>query len=93
MYTQRWFTKGSIIAVNDMLCCYEEKGGNLGLVRPDPTKFDLVSSFRIVLGKGPHFAYPSFAKGVLYVRHGDVLIAYDIGQKSVSATNQPWIAK
>ncbi len=78
MYEQNWHTKGSIIFADGMLYCYDEKDGNLGLVKPDPAKFDLVSSFKIPYGKGPHWAHPVITRGVLYIRHGEVLMAFDL---------------
>jgi len=78
MYEQKWFTKGSIIAADGMLYCYEEKSGNVALVRPTPDKFDVVSSFKIPKGTGPHWAHPYISNGILYIRHGDVLMAYNI---------------
>jgi len=77
-WEEKWFTKGSIIAADGMLYCYEEKTGNLGLVKPTPEKFDLISSFKITDGTGPHWSHPVVQHGVLYVRHGDVLMAYDV---------------
>jgi len=80
-WEHKWFTKGSIIYADGMLYCFEEKNGNLGLVRPDPGKFEMVSSFKIEQGKGPYWSHPAIADGVLYVRHGDILLAYDIKNK------------
>jgi hypothetical protein len=79
MYDHDWVNKGSIIAAEGMLYCYEEKKGNVGLVNPTPAKFDLVSSFKVNLGDGPHWAHPVIHDKVLYIRHGDALLAYDIG--------------
>jgi outer membrane protein assembly factor BamB len=81
MWEEKWFTKGPIISADGMLYCQEEKNGNVGLVKPDPQKFTLVSSFKAPLGKGPFWAHPSISNGILYIRHGDVLMAYDIRQK------------
>lgn len=81
IYDTKWFTKGSIISANNMLYCYDEKG-NLGLVKPNPLKFDLVSNFKVTYGTGPHWAHPVICKGILYIRHGDALIAYDIKAKN-----------
>ncbi len=78
MYETKWNSKGSIISTDGMLYCYEEKNGNLGLVKASPEGFELVSSFKITLGDGPHWAHPVISDGVLYMRHGDVLMAYDI---------------
>ena len=70
--------KGSIIAADGMLYCYDEKRGELALVNPTPEKFDIVSSFRIDEGNGPHWAHPLVHNGILYVRHGEVLMAFDV---------------
>jgi outer membrane protein assembly factor BamB len=78
MYEEKWFTKGSIVAADGMLYCTEEKTGNLALVRPNPEKLDIVSSFKIPLGKGPFWAHPFIKDGIMYIRHGDVLMAYDV---------------
>jgi outer membrane protein assembly factor BamB len=77
-YEDKWENKGSIIYVDGMLYCYEEKMGNLALVRPNPQKFEVVSSFRIDLGAGPHWAHPTIFDGKLYVRHGDVLMVFNL---------------
>jgi outer membrane protein assembly factor BamB len=81
MYEEKWNTKGSIISADGMLYCYEEKKGNLALVKANPEKFEKVSSVKIPLGKGPHWGHPSISDGRLYVRHGDALMVYDIKNK------------
>lgn len=77
-YEEKWFTKGSIITADGMLYCYEEKNGNIGLVRATPEKFDLISRFRISEGRGPHWSHPVIGEGILYIRHGEVLMAFDL---------------
>ncbi len=81
LYEQKWQTKGSIIASDEMLYLFEEKNGNVGLVKPDPGKFDLVSSFKIPGGKGPCWSHPEIKDRILYIRRGDVLMAYDIRKR------------
>ena len=78
MYEQKWFTKGPIIAAGNFLYCQDEKYGNVGLVRANPEKFDVISSFKATLGKGPFWAHPAIFNGLLLIRHGDVLMGYDI---------------
>ncbi len=73
--------KGPIISADGMLYCYEEKHGNMGLVKADPKEFKLISSFQVTEGKGPHWARPAIYYGMLLVRHGDVLISYKIGNE------------
>ena len=70
--------KGSIIAADNMLYCYDERRGTVGLVKANPEKFDVVSEFRITKGDGSHWAHPVIHKGVLYIRHGNALMAYKI---------------
>ncbi len=81
MWEEHWNNKGSIIAADGMLYIYEEKNGNVGLLRPDPAGFDLVSSFKINGGSGPYWAHPVIHNGVLYIRHGEAFFAYDIKEK------------
>jgi outer membrane protein assembly factor BamB len=70
--------KGPIIAADGMLYCYDEKSGNLALVKADPEQFLVTSKFQIKYGTGPHWAHPSIWFGMLLVRRGDWLVAYDI---------------
>ena len=78
MYEKQWQTKGSVIAADGMLYVYDEKNGNVGLVNPDPGKFDLRSTFKVPEGKGSCWSHPSIRDGILYIRRGDVLMACDI---------------
>ena len=48
------------------------------IVKPAPTKFDIVSEFRITKGVGPNGAHPVIVNGVLYIRHGFALMAYKV---------------
>jgi outer membrane protein assembly factor BamB len=72
--------KGNIIFADGMLYCYSERG-DVALVRPDPGNFDIVSSFRIKQGSGPHWAHPVIRDGLLYIRHGGVLMVFDISAR------------
>lgn len=82
MWEEPWNTKGSIISAEGMLYIYEEKNGNAGLLKVNPEKFDLVSSFRVTQGDtGPFWAHPVIHNGVLYLRHSNALMAYDIKAK------------
>ncbi len=69
--------KGNLIYADGMIYCYSEKG-DAAIVKPNPQKFDVVSSFKIEKGSGPHWAHLVIKDGRLYVRHGDTLMAYDI---------------
>jgi hypothetical protein len=77
-YETKWFNKGSIISADGLLYCFEEKSGNLALVRPNPEKFDIISSFKIAKGEGPYWAHPAIFDGKLFVRHGESLMVYNL---------------
>ncbi|HLO59814.1 MAG TPA: PQQ-binding-like beta-propeller repeat protein [Bacteroidales bacterium] len=82
MWEQKWNNKGSLIAAEGMLYIYDEKGGNVGLVKAAPEKFNLVSSFKVTQGNvGPFWAHPVIHNGILYLRHNNALMAYDIKAK------------
>jgi len=74
--------KGPIIAADGMLYCCEEKSGHIALVTADPKEFKVISTLKIDKGTGPFWSRPSIYSGMLLVRHGDYLIAYDIRNKS-----------
>jgi len=78
MYEERWKCKGSVIAADGMLYIYDERSGFVGLVKPNPEKFDLVSSFKVTEGSGPHWAHPVIHNGNLFIRHGNALVVYNI---------------
>jgi outer membrane protein assembly factor BamB len=78
MYETKWFNKGPIISADGLLYCYEEKTGNLALVKPNPEKFDVISSFKIEKGEEPHWAHPAIYDGKLFVRHGEYLAVYNL---------------
>jgi len=80
-WEEKWFTKGSIISADGMLYIYEEKGGNVALVKPDTGRLNVISTFKVNDGEGPHWAHPAIYNGLLYIRHGSVLLVYDIKAK------------
>ena len=77
-YEEEWHNKGSVIFADGMLYCYEEKSGHVALVKPNPDRFEVVSSFKVDEGSGPHWAHPTIYDGKLFIRHGDVLMIYSI---------------
>jgi outer membrane protein assembly factor BamB len=69
--------RGSTIAADGMLYVYTEKG-EMNLVNPKPEGMQLVSTFKVTKGTKEHFAHPVIYNGVLYIRHGQALLAYSI---------------
>jgi outer membrane protein assembly factor BamB len=69
-----------VFDADNMLYYYTLKG-DLILLSFDQGKMQEVSSFRIKNGNLQHFSHPVINKGILYQRHGNVLMAFDIRKK------------
>jgi outer membrane protein assembly factor BamB len=72
--------KGSITMADGLIYAYSEKG-QVSLLKPGPTGATLKGSFKVTEGSNQHWAHPVVANGRLYIRHGDVLMAYDIRKR------------
>jgi outer membrane protein assembly factor BamB len=81
MWEEHWKNKGSIIAADGLLYIYDERSGFVGLLRPNPEKFERISNFKIKMGSGPYWAHPVINNGVMFIRHGEALMAFDIKEK------------
>ncbi len=78
-YSSTEVGKGVTIAANKTLIGYSEKG-ELFMADANPSAFKVISKTKVTLGSEQHWAHPVIDKGVLYVRHGNVLIAYKISE-------------
>ena len=76
-YASKEIGKGVVISADGKLYCYSEKG-ELALVEATPEAFKIVSQTKVELGSAQHWSHPVINDGKLYVRHGNVLIAYKI---------------
>ncbi len=78
-YSSTEVGKGVTIAANKKLIGYSEKG-ELFMADANPSGFKVISKTKVTLGSEQHWAHPVINNGVLYVRHGNVLIAYKISE-------------
>jgi len=78
-YSSTDVAKGVTIAVNKKLIGYSEKG-ELFMADADPSAFKVISKTKVTLGSEQHWAQPVVNNGILYVRHGNTLIAYKISE-------------
>jgi outer membrane protein assembly factor BamB len=69
---------GSLILADDLFYCYTEREGEVALVDANPTKFEIINKFEVPQGTKEHWARLVIDNGVLYLRHGDALMVYDI---------------
>lgn len=78
-YTSKEIGNGVIIAAEGKLYMYSQRG-ELALVNPGPSSFEIISETRVKIGSGQHWAHPVIDQGRLFVRHGKALIAYNISK-------------
>lgn len=68
---------GSIISADNKFICYG-MNGEVNLLTYQENNFDILSNFKVKQGTGQHFSHPILANGIMYIRHGDALMAYKI---------------
>lgn len=69
--------RGTIVVADNMIYYYSQRG-TVSLVSYSNGKLTEVSSFRITKGNQEHFSHPCIYKHVMYIRHGDVVLGYEI---------------
>lgn len=69
--------KGVVIAADNKLYLYSDRG-ELAMAKASPEAFEVLSQTKVELGTAQHWAHPVINNGILYLRHGDVLIAYKV---------------
>ena len=84
-----WFTprlagkRTSTLSFADGMFYVMTDQGEVALVRPNPKRLEVVSSFNLPKGgKGPAWAHLVICNGRLYIRHGEFLYVYDVRDKS-----------
>lgn len=68
---------GAVIWADQLLYYYNQRG-EVKLINPAGEKLEVLSSFKVSKGTKEHFAIPVINAGILYIRHGKTLLAYDI---------------
>jgi outer membrane protein assembly factor BamB len=76
-FTSKELAFGSTIFADGMFYIYSNKG-ELALVKPDPHGLMIISQTKVTHGSGLHMAVPVIHHGILYIRHGHALIAYEL---------------
>jgi len=80
LFSNKTIRESSLIATKDRIYAYDHNNGKVFLLKLTDTNVEIVGSFRVTLGTGAHLAHMSIANGILYIRHGKALMAYDIKQ-------------
>lgn len=70
----------NFLVAGNQLYCYEDGTARVYLFNVTDKGFELVSSFKTASGTGPSIAHMSVSNGLLFVRHGTYLMAYNLKQ-------------
>jgi len=68
---------GSIIYTDSKFIVYGNNG-SVNLVNYEQGQLEPAGQFKVKEGSGHHFSHPVVANGIMYIRHGDALMAYRI---------------
>ena len=68
---------GTTVAAEGLVYYYTQTG-KVNLINPHDGNPEVISTFRITQGTKEHFAQPVIDRGLLYIRHGNVLMVYNI---------------
>ncbi len=71
---------GSLIYADNKFICYG-MNGEINLINYKQNRFNITGTFRVKQGTGHHFSHPVLANGIMYIRHGNTLLAYKINTK------------
>jgi len=80
LYSIAQFSPSNIIANDGLLYVYSE-AGKIALIEPKGDNFNIISTFNVSAGSGPHWAHMVINNKRLFVRHGNSLMVYDIAAK------------
>ena len=68
---------GSLIYADNKFICYG-RNGTVSLIDYSQNNLKPAGEFKIEDGSGHHFSHPVIADGILYIRHGNALMSYNI---------------
>lgn len=72
---------GATIYADGLLYLYNQKG-EIHLIDP-AEKLETISQFKLKKGTKEHFSHPTIDKGILYIRRGNYLAAYNISKNQL----------
>lgn len=71
---------GSVIYADGLFFCYAENDGEIALMKASAEQVKIISKFKVPLGTDQHWARLVIDNGLLFVRHGNALMAYKIDE-------------
>ena len=83
MFNSRELGFGCTVFADGMFYTYTIKG-ELAMIMPDSSMLRITNRTKVTRGSGLHFSMPTIHDGILYIRHGNALIAYELKEKKYS---------
>lgn len=77
LYKTTEIGNGTVSAADGKLYCYSERG-ELAMLIPQENSFKVAGKIRVPHGSMQHWAHLVIKDGILYLRHGNSLMAYNI---------------
>lgn len=77
LYKNNELGQGAVVYADGLFYCYADNG-EMGIMEIGADGLKLKSKFRITLGTDQHWAHPVIHEGVMYIRHGNTLMAYKV---------------
>lgn len=74
------FGGGSVIYADGLFYCYGENDGEIALMEASPEQINVISKFKVPLGTDQHWARLVIENGLLFIRHGNALMAYKVSE-------------
>lgn len=71
---------GSVIFADGLFYCYAENDGEVALMEATPEQLKVISKFKVPMGTDQHWARLVIDNRLLFVRHGNALMTYKIGE-------------
>jgi len=79
LYSSTEVGNGTVSYADGKLYCYSEKG-ELAMLIPEESGFKVADKINIKMGSMQHWAHLVIHNGVLYLRHGNSLMAYKVSK-------------
>jgi len=77
MYENKEMKEGTVISANGLLYIFTYNG-EMALVKPGETNFEIISRFKVPIEKTDHFTQPVIGNGRLYIRYQNKMWVYSI---------------
>lgn len=73
--------RSAAVLYADGMLYFRYEDGTMALIAADPKALKVVSTFKLPTSDGPSWPHPVIVDGMLYIRHGNTLLCYNVKAK------------